>query len=361
MYLSSLQIRNFRNIKETQLQFNTGVNIILGQNGQGKTNLLEAIYFLGIARSFRTSCDSALISRDMDGFFLSGIVVQQHIQDKIDVLLEDTKKVRINNKFLPRIIDLIGHFQVIIFFPEDLHLVKGTPDIRRRFLDILLSQSNPQYLHYLQRYNKIHKHCNEMLWQLKTGQQVITMSELDVWDIQRQETGNQLIRARKEAIEVLNDLAAGIHHQIATSPTLMEDGGSSEILKISYKPSMFNKEKRVDEIRKGHTLNGPHLDDMVFQINEIDARRFSSQGQQRTASISLRLAELEYLYQQTKELPVLLLDDICSELDDVRREYLMKAINRGGQIFITTTSLDTIKELMDGARVFTVRNGLIYS
>ncbi len=360
MYLNSLQIRNFRNIKEADLQFNPGVNIILGQNGQGKTNLLEAIYFLGIARSFRTSCDSALITRDMDGFFLSGIVVQQHIQDKIDVLLEDTKKVRINNKFLPRIIDLIGHFQVIIFFPEDLHLVKGTPDIRRRFLDILLSQSNPQYLHYLQRYHKIHKHCNEMLWQLKTGQQGITRYELDVWDIQRQEVGNQLIKARKEAIEVLNNLAADIHHQIAASPTLIkEEECNNEILKISYKPSMFNKEKRNDEIRKGHTLSGPHLDDMLFQINEIDAKRFSSQGQQRTASISLRLAELEYLYQQTKELPVLLLDDICSELDDVRRGYLMKAINRGGQLFITTTSLGTVKELMDNATVFVVRDGLI--
>ncbi|MBI4777457.1 DNA replication/repair protein RecF [Candidatus Desantisbacteria bacterium] len=359
MYLSSLQIRNFRNIKETQLQFNPGVNIILGQNGQGKTNLLEAIYFLGIARSFRTSCDSALIARDMNGFSLSGTVIQQHIQDKIDVFLEDTKKIRINNKFLPRIIDLIGHLQVIIFFPEDLHLVKGTPDIRRRFLDILLSQSNPQYLHYLQRYHKIHKHCNEILWQLKTGQQETTISELDVWDIGRQETGSQLIKAREEAIEVLQCLASSIHHQVAFPTLLMGEEEKSEILKISYKPSMFNKEKRRDEIRKGHTLSGPHLDDMAFQINGIDAKRFSSQGQQRTAAISLRLAEMEYLSQQTKELPVLLLDDICSELDDVRRSYLMKAINRGGQIFITTTDLSTVKELMDGATVFTVRDGLV--
>jgi DNA replication and repair protein RecF len=359
MYLSSLQIRNFRNLKETQLQFNPGVNIFLGQNGQGKTNLLEAIYFLGIARYFRTSCDSALITQGMNGFFLSGTVVHQYIQDKIDVFLEDTKKVRINNKFLPRIIDLIGHFQVIIFFPEDLHIVKGTPDIRRRFLDILLSQSNPQYLHYLQRYHKIHKHCNEMLWQLKTRQQEITMSELDVWDIQRQEVGSQLIKARKEAIEALNDLAASVHHQIASFHLLEEEMENSEILKISYKPSMFDKEKRRDEIQKGRTLSGPHLDDMAFWINGIDAKRFSSQGQQRTAAISLRLAEMEYLYQQTKELPVLLLDDICSELDDIRRGYLMKAINQGGQIFITTTSIETVKELIDGATVWTVRDGLI--
>lgn len=359
MHLSFLQIRNFRNIKEAQLQFNSGVNIILGKNGQGKTNLLEAIYFLGIARSFRTSCDSTLITQDMNGFFLSGMVVQQYIQDKIDVFLEDTKKVRINNKFLPRIIDLIGHFQVIIFFPEDLHLVKGTPDIRRRFLDILLSQSNPQYLYYLQRYHKIHKHCNETLWQLKTGQQGVTPSDLDVWDIQRQEIGNWLIKARKEAIEVLNNLATEIHYQIASPTLLMEKEEKIEVLKIFYKPSLFNKEKRRDEIKKGHTLSGPHLDDMIFYINESDAKRFSSQGQQRTASISLRLAEMEYLYQQTKELPVLLLDDVCSELDDARRSYLMKAINRGGQIFITTTDLNTVKELMDKATVFTVKDGLI--
>ncbi|MFH1961370.1 MAG: DNA replication/repair protein RecF [bacterium] len=352
MYLSSLQIRNFRNIKETQLQFNPRVNIILGKNGQGKTNLLEAIYFLGIARSFRTSCDTVLITQGMDGFFLSGIVVQQHnIQDKIDVFLEDTKKVRINNKFLPRIIDLIGHFQVIIFFPEDLHLVKGTPDIRRRFLDILLSQSDPQYLHYLQQYHKIHKHRNKMLWQLKTGQEGAAISDIDVWDIQLQETSNRIIKARKESIKVLDGLSTGIHHQITTG---------SEIVKISYKPSVFNKEKRFDEIRKGHTLSGPHLDDMCFQINGIDAKKFSSQGQQRTAAISLRLAEMEYLYQQIKELPVLLLDDVCSELDDVRKGYLMKAVNQGGQIFITTTELDTVRELMDGEyKVFTVKDGLI--
>ncbi|MFH1859508.1 MAG: DNA replication/repair protein RecF [bacterium] len=359
MYLSSLQIRNFRNIKETQLQFNPKVNIILGKNGQGKTNLLEAIYFLGIARSFRTSCDTALITLDREGFFLSGTVVQQYIQDKIDVFLEDTKKVRINNKFLPRIIDLIGHFQVIIFFPEDLHLVKGTPDIRRRFLDILLSQSDPQYLHYLQQYHKIHKHRNKMLWQLKIGQEGVIMYDLDVWDIQLQETSNRIIKARKGSIKVLDGLAAGIHRQI-TNSNLLEGDECSEILKTFYKPSIFNEEKRVEEIRKGHTLSGPHLDDMVFQINGIDAKRFSSQGQQRTAAISLRLAEMEYLYQQTKELPVLLLDDVCSELDDVRKKYLMKAINQGGQIFITTTELDTVRELMDEEhKVFTVKDGLI--
>ncbi|PIP42113.1 DNA replication/repair protein RecF [Candidatus Desantisbacteria bacterium CG_4_9_14_3_um_filter_40_11] len=348
MYLSSLRLKNFRNIKETEIQFNPRVNIILGQNGQGKTNLLEAIYFLGIARSFRTSQDSTLITWDGDGFFLSGVVAKQHIQDKIDVLLEGTKRVRINSKFLPRIIDLIGHLLVSVFFPEDLHLIKGTPDLRRRFLDILLSQSNPQYLYHLQQYQKILKQRNEMLWQLKIGMNDMPVDMLSVWDTQMQSAASQIVEAREEAIRNIEGIASGIHQQIIIA---------NETFKMSYKPSIFTPDKRSNEIRRGCTLSGPHLDDILFQINGVDARHGSSQGQQRTAAISLRLAEMECLYQQTEELPVLLLDDVCSELDESRRGYLMKAINRGGQIFITTTELDTVKELIDGATVFEVKEG----
>lgn len=350
MYLSSLKLKNFRNIKETELQFNPKVNIILGQNGQGKTNLLEAIYFLGIARSFRTSHDAALIAWEGDGFFLSGITVKQHIQDKIDIILEGTKRVRINNKFLPRIIDLIGHFFVSVFFPEDLHLIKGTPDLRRRFLDILLSQSNPQYIYHLQQYQRILKQRNELLWQLKIGVNTTPVDMLSVWDTQMQSAASQIIKARGEAVRNIEGIASGIHQQITTS---------DETFKMSYKPSTFIPDKRSNEIKRGCTLSGPHLDDILFQINGVEARHGSSQGQQRTAAISLRLAEMECLHQQTEELPVLLLDDICSELDESRRKYLMKAINRGGQIFITTTELGTVKELMDGATVFEVRDGAI--
>jgi DNA replication and repair protein RecF len=349
MYISSLEIKNFRNIKNTKLEFHPKINVIFGRNGQGKTNLLEAIYFLGIARSFRTSYDQTLISKDNKNLSLSGVIIRKDSQLIINIYLGETKKVKINNKLLHRIVDLIGNMGVVIFSPEDLALVKGEPEVRRRFLDVLISQANPQYLYYLQKYNKILKHRNEMLNQMKTANSEILNDRLDIWDIQLKETGDWLNKKRQEVISMISGFSRKIYNQI-----------TQEKLKILYKPSIFSMNKRTEEINRGYTLSGPHRDDMIIEINDTEAKYFCSQGEQRSAAISLRLSEIEYLYNKIRETPILLLDDVCSELDNIRREYLMKEITKKEyQVFITTTDRNIVEILPNEKAVFKVETGII--
>ncbi len=356
MFLERLTIKNFRNLLDIDLIFDSKVNIFVGENGAGKTNLLEAIYFLGILKSFRTNQDRQLIKFGEIDFYLNSNILKTNTQVEINISFSpNQKKVKVNNKTLTKIIDLIGQLKVIIFSPEDLNIIKGSPAIRRRFVDIELAQVSPRYLYNLQRYLKILKHRNQTLSTIKKNRS-IDIKELEAWDDQLVETGIQIIRKRKELIAKLNPLINEIYGNITEN---------QQELKIQYKPCVLEEEfrkilhdKQENEIRQEVTLIGPHRDDISFYINNVDSRYFASQGQQRTIAICLKLAEIQNIYQETQEFPILLLDDVTSELDKNRRETLLKFISEDIQVFVTTTDIsDLSANFVKRACIFKIKQG----
>lgn len=358
MFLERLIIRNFRNLCDVELNFDSKINIFVGENGAGKTNLLEAIYFLGILKSFRTNQDREIVKFGKKDFFLNAKILKKDTQADITIAFTSNKKeVKINNKTLNKIIDLIGQLRIVIFSPEDLNIVKGSPAVRRRFVDIELAQISPKYLYNLQRYLKILKHRNQTLSAIKKNR-VIDIKELEVWNDQLVEIGTQIISKRKELIIKLNPLINELYYKITKD---------SEELKIKYKPCVVEEEfrrilyeRQEDEIRQEITLFGPHRDDISFYINEVNARHFASQGQQRTIAICLKLAELKNIYQQTGEFPILLLDDVTSELDKNRTEAVLSFINGNIQVFLTTTDLSHINSnFVKTACIFKIKQGKV--
>lgn len=358
MFLERLIIKNFRNLNELKLNFERKVNIFVGENGAGKTNLLEAIYFLAILKSFRTNQDKQLVKFGEKDFFLNSKILKKDTSIDINVLFDSNqKKVKVNNKPLTKIIDLIGQLIVVAFTPEDLDIVKGSPAIRRRFIDVELAQVSPSYLYRLQRYLKILKQRNQILFALKRNR-TLDIKELEGWDDQLVEIGSQIISQRKQIISKLNPLLERIYPQIS---------GGKEKIKIEYKPCVVEekfrerlKARQKDEIQQEVTLVGPHRDDISFYINDVDARYFASQGQQRTITICLKLAEVQNIHYQTDEFPILLLDDVTSELDKNRRESLLKFIDQNNQIFVTTTDLNELdSDFVKKARIFNIKQGKV--
>lgn len=363
MILKELKVKNFRNLKEIKLDFSQTINIFLGNNGEGKTNLLEAIYLLGISKSFRASKDTDLINWNENYFVLTGEIFRNDIQNIIELSYTPTqKRAKINEKPFPRMIDLIGYLRVVLFSSDDIYLIKGVPSGRRQFINIFISQTSPKYLGALQLYQNILKQRNEILMRLRevsnSSNRGTMRRELDVWTEQLFEKGLYLTNERACALEKINSLAHAIHSNITNG---------QEKIEITYIPSLKGDSrdelKRVqdEEIRRGVTLIGPHRDDIIFSLNRMNARIYSSQGQQKTLAISLRLAEVEYIKQQTNDYPVLLLDDITSELDVSRQEYLFKSIVKSAtgniQTFITTTTLEGFELIKTDAKFFKFVNG----
>ncbi|MEW6097096.1 MAG: DNA replication/repair protein RecF [bacterium] len=356
MFLERLSVKKFRNLCDIDLSFESKINIFVGENGAGKTNLLEAIYFLGILKSFRTNQDKQLIKFGEVDFYLNGKILKKDTQVEINIsFTANQKKVKVNNKTLTKIIDLIGQLKVVVFTPEDLNIVKGSPAIRRRFIDIELAQVSPKYLYNLQRYLKIIKHRNQTLSAIKKNR-ILDIRELEAWDDQLVETGVQIISKRKELIANLNPLINEIYCQISRN---------QQEVKIQYNPCVVEEDFRkrlqdnqANEIKQEVTLIGPHRDDISFYLNDVNARYFASQGQQRTIAICLKLAQLQNIYHQTQEFPILLLDDVTSELDKNRRESLLKFIGEDTQVFITTTDLSELNlDFVKKACIFKIEQG----
>lgn len=319
---------------------------------------------LATARSHRASHDRELLQWGADAFRVQAEVVREHTNTRLDLLYQRDrrKQLRINGQSEPRLGNIVGQLNVVMFAPEDLQLVKGSPSLRRRFLDIELAQVSPAYFHHLQQYQRTLTQRNAVL-----RQDEVAPDMLAVFDEPLIEHGTELIRRRAEAVAELEPLAATHHARIS---------GGQEQLTLTYQSSLFDgaalpadlsdrfrqrlTDRRHVEKMRGTTVVGPHRDDLRVDINGHDARHFASQGQQRSAVLSLKLAELEFMAAHTHETPVLLLDDVMSELDADRRGLLADAIGANVQTFITTTGLDDVDSrwLADGA-VFTVANGTI--
>ncbi len=365
VYVKKIKLINFRNYMNLDMELNETLNIFVGDNAQGKTNLLESIYICSNGKSYRTSKDRELINLFKTKAYIGLDVKKEQFTKSIEVKFEkDTKKrIRVNKVELDKVSELIGVFNVVVFSPEDLKLVKEGPSERRNFLDEEISQIKPKYKHNLAKYNKILIQRNNLL---KNRMHQNSYNLFDVWDTQLSQTGADIIVERIKFIEKLAIISKDIHNKLT---------GKLEELRLEYTPSFqiddLNKndiqlrlkkilEKNIEkDIQKGSTEFGPHRDDLDIIINEVSARTFGSQGQQRTAALSLKLAEVELIKSEIGEYPVLLLDDVFSELDINRRKFLISTF-KDIQTIITSTDDIDLKELNDvEKKVFFIKQGKV--
>ncbi|MBK0040589.1 MULTISPECIES: DNA replication/repair protein RecF [Leuconostoc] len=368
MELESLTLKNYRNYGDLTLEFSDGVNVFLGENAQGKTNLLESIYVLALARSHRTSSDKDLIQWSEKEATISGRVKRAISDTPLSLNFSNKgKKARVNHLEQSKLSQYIGQLNVILFAPEDLELVKGAPSVRRRFIDMEFGQMNPLYLYNTTQYKRILKERNAYLKRLQLKQTADTVF-LDVLSEQLVNVGAQILLARESFLKKLEQAAQPIHAEISDQ---------RETLHLVYNSSVNFDEKddlagvtaafeaallkqRAREIMMGSTLLGPHRDDLQFIVNDNDVAVFGSQGQQRTTALAVKLAEIDLMQQETGEYPVLLLDDVLSELDANRQTHLLLAIQDKVQTFITAPSLtDVARQLIHTPKVFHVKHGEI--
>ncbi len=357
MYVKKISLKNYRNIERLDLELKNGVNIFYGKNAQGKTNLLESIYIGATGRSHRTHKDKELINFNKDEAHIRLEVYKQNIFDKIDIhLKKDSKKgIAINNIPINKLGELFGYLNVVIFSPEDLSLIKQGPQERRKFLDMELCQINKIYYYNLSQYYKVLKQRNILLKKISKNQSL--KDTLFVWDNQLIDFGMKIIKTRHLFINKINNISKKIHRDITNN---------KEDLDIKYKPSVLEnefKEKLEKNLEKDimytNTAYGPHKDDMLFFINGVNARDFGSQGQQRTVSLSTKLAEIMLIEEEKGSLPLLLLDDVLSELDKDRQKFLINNI-KNLQVIITCTGVeDVLKNLDKNCSIFKVTNGSI--
>lgn len=337
MFVKSLELSNFRNYNTLSMNFKNGTNILYGDNAQGKTNILEAVYLAGTTKSHKGSKDKDMIQLNQEESHIRMFIEKNLIVHRIDMHLKKNKPkgVAIDGIPIRKSSELFGLINLVFFSPEDLSIIKNGPSDRRRFIDFELCQLDKLYLSDLTNYNKIINQRNNLLKQI--GFKPELMETLSVWDIQLCEFGRRIIKRRTQFILELNEIVYGIHKRLS--------GGKEELV-IKYEPNVLSEdmEAKVEKQREKdvfykQTSIGPHRDDICFTIKDIDIRKFGSQGQQRTSALSLKLAEIELVRQTIKEEPILLLDDVLSELDRNRQNYLLNSIE-GIQTMITCTGLE---------------------
>ena len=337
MKIDSLKLQNFRNYEELSLEFSPGTNLFYGENAQGKTNILEAVYVCGTTKSHRTSKDREMIRFGENESHLQMMMRKGDVSWRIDMLLRAgrAKGIAVNMVPVRRAAELIGLGHFILFSPEDLSIIKYGPAGRRRFLDMELCQLDKVYVSALTSYNKVLEQRGKLLKTLSTDRR--DMETLDVWDEQLVRHGSIIIRIRESFVQVLNEIIRPIHEKLS---------GGREHLIVRYEKSVEAdayasalKDGRQRDLYLCSTMTGPHRDDLVFLSDEVDLRHYGSQGQQRSAALSLKLAEIELVKKKAGDSPVLLLDDVLSELDAGRQQALLESIG-DIQTFITCTGIE---------------------
>ena len=358
MFIKRLQMLNYRNYNALDIELCPNVNVFMGDNAQGKTNILEAIYYCAFAKSHRTSKDKELINWNGEHAFISVDVGRERLDKRIDIsILKDGKKsIRINKIKIKKIGELFGNFNVVMFSPEDLRIIKDSPGVRRKFIDMELCQLNPKYYYNLVQYNKVLNERNILLRNRNTSSEM-----LEIYDMQLVEFGYNIIRERIKYIESLNKYAEKIHSDITSGKEKINFKYISTIKDLeNIKENFYTllKKNRSKDCDRGITSIGPHRDDLTFYINDMNAS-FGSQGQQRSLILSLKMAEIALIKKVTGEFPILLLDDVMSELDNHRQLKLLESIDEEVQTFMTTTSLDHLSNLPPDLKTFLVKNGII--
>ena len=349
MNIKDIKLENYRNYKNQKIEFNPKVNIIYGNNGEGKTNIIEAIFLCAIGKSYRTNHEQELISFNNLFTNIELNVERKDREYNIKVNIDKKKKIFINNIQIKKYSELLGHLNAVIFNPDDIEILKAGPSKRRRFLDIMISQLRPNYVLYVNNYMKTLEQRNNYLKQLENSD--IDNNLLDVWDEKLADFGEKVYSYRYEFINKIIEKINDIHSKITEE---------KENLKIEYLSDCENKEEYLEKLKttrkidiiRGNTSKGVHHDDFKIYINDKEANIYGSQGQQRSIVLSLKLSELQIIEEEIGETPVLLLDDFMSELDSTRRTKFMENIE-GIQQIITCTDKFKIK----GAKYINIRNG----
>lgn len=357
MYIESLELNNYRNYEYLCMEFDAGTNILYGDNAQGKTNVLEAVYLCGTTKSHRGSKDREIIRFEQDESHIRMRVNKDGISHKIDMHLKKNKSKGIAIDGIPirKASELFGIVNLVFFSPEDLNIIKSGPSERRRFMDLELCQLHKIYLQDLANYNKIINQRNKLLKDISFSPRL--EETLDIWDMQMVSYGKKIINLRNKFMIELNEIIKEIHKNLT--------GGKEEII-LEYEPDVVEEEfeirlsqAREKDLKYKMSSVGPHRDDFCVRVNGIDIRKYGSQGQQRTAALSLKLSEIYLVKNIIKENPVLLLDDVLSELDSNRQNYLLKSI-KDIQTMITCTGLDEfVQNQFNIHKVFHVVNGNI--
>lgn len=332
MIIKQLELNRFRNYKSQQIEFDPGINIIYGDNGEGKTNIVEAIYIMSLGRSFRTSKDKEMINLEAETSYIKATVenLQRSFKIEYKISKNSKKAIKINGLPIEKLTELLGIVNVVIFSPEDLKLVKEGPKERRSFMDREISQIRPKYYQLLNSYHKNLVQRNNLLKNQKIDEVL-----LDVYDYTLSDTGYKIMVYREEFINEIKEIAYKNHYRISSGKEHLEIGYDKDI-EISSKEEYFNilKENHAKDIFRKTTGFGIHKDDMDIKINGIDLRSYGSQGQKRSAAISLKLSEIELIKNIKGEYPIVLLDDIFSELDPKRQHMLLETF-KDTQTFVT--------------------------
>lgn len=358
MEVLNLELLNFRNYEKLNLKFSPEKNIIIGKNGMGKTNIIEAIYVLALTKSFRGNGDSILIGDYQDFLKISADIKTTFVDNYKIIISKDEKRVKINNTKIKKFSDYVSKINIVLFSVDDLKLIKDTPSTRRKLINIELSQLNNEYLYLLNSYNKILKQRNSYLKILMLNG-FASKNYLDVITNKLIDYGIKIYEYRKNFIEEVNNLLENIYFQIT----------KNKGLKIKYESHFsINKDKIKEkykyyeekDINFGKTHFGIHLDDYIFLKNNQNLKDYGSEGEQKNAIISFKLAELEVFKNKREDTPILILDDLFSELDKEKINNILKYISNDIQTFITTTELNKIKRtIVSKSKIFIVKNGKV--
>ena len=358
MIVESVELKDYRNYEFLDMNFNEHVNIIYGDNAQGKTNILESIYMCSTSKSHRGSKDREIVRFGEDESHIKLNVLKHGMKYRIDMHLKKnkTKGIAVNGIPIKKAVELFGIINIVFFSPEDLNIIKNGPSERRRFMDMELSQLDKIYLSNLVNYNKVLNQRNKLLKDIAFSPSEQLMQTLDIWDMQLAEYGKKILERRKQFIKQVNDIIADIHYKLT---------GGKERITLTYESSLGNitfetalSKYRERDLRMKSTTVGPHRDDICFTTDAgLDIRKFGSQGQQRTAALSLKLSEIELVKEELNDTPILLLDDVLSELDKHRQNYLLDSIDNI-QTIITCTGLDEfVNHRFSINKIFHIKNG----
>ncbi|RKI85885.1 DNA replication/repair protein RecF [bacterium 0.1xD8-71] len=357
MIIKSLELADFRNYDSLHIDFSKGTNILYGDNAQGKTNILEAIYLSATTKSHKGSKDKDIVNFDKEEAHIRTYLEKDSMEIRVDMHLRKnkTKGIAIDGQKIKKAAELLGLLNVVFFSPEDLSIIKNGPAERRRFVDMELCQLDQFYLYNLNHYNKIVNQRNKLLKDMYFNPSL--RETLNIWDSQLVSFGSKIIERRKLFVEQLNDIIYDIHNKLS---------GGKEELKVKYEPDVEIADYEQNllmcqdkDVKLKQTTVGPHRDDFCFMVKDVDIRKFGSQGQQRTAALSLKLSEIELVKKIANENPVLLLDDVLSELDSHRQNYLLSTIG-DIQTIITCTGLDEfVNNRFEIDKVFQIENGKI--
>lgn len=358
--MTELKLNNYRNYAEEDIKFLNGINLLVGKNAQGKTNLLETIYYSAIGKSPRVNRDTDLINWQKDRANFCVFAQKKEGTKKIEILFNrQTKKaIKVNGINLLKIGDLLGTINVVFFSPDELKLVKNAPEDRRKFMDTDISQLNKNYFYTLIKYNKIIDQRNKLL---KTNKNETSLEQtLPIWDTQLAEAGSKLIVERIKFLEQLKKYVSDTHSFLTNNKEnlAIEYAGTTGSSQEEIKQKLLQEliKSRDKDKKLGFTTVGPHRDDIKLTTNNVDVRTFGSQGQQRTVALSMKIAELEIFKDECGEYPILLLDDVLSELDQDRQQRLLWKV-KNIQTIITATQYDPF--MFQNANIIKIDNGKV--